>query len=222
MGNQTLDAMRSSIRVNTRDAFDIGVKTFSDSELRGYINDGIQFVAATDPAAYRPVVEVQVPADSLTVSLGADQLEFVEILRNNLSAAMKEKFGFTTVGGRDPVQMMSARTMACAHASSPRRRTAVVHACSLAKDGKTITIWPINTGAGRLNCRVRCTPPAIEDSPTAVTVLPAMYDLAVVLYATYRALARDSEDADALSVAEAYAKEAVAILQSDVTAEAQA
>lgn len=217
MGLWTLDNMRARIRINTRDAFDIGEKTFSDSDLLGYINDGIRFVASTDHAAYQPVVDVAIPADTLTVQLGAGQLEFVEVLRNNLAVSAKEKFGFTVLGGTDAPQGMSAKTMAATHASSQRRRTAIVGAFSIGPNGKTLTIWPINNGTGKLKCRVRSVPLLLPDDPAATTCMDETYDLPIVQYATYRALARDSEDADALAVADAYAKEALALLQGGKT-----
>lgn len=217
MGLWTLEEMRAKIRVNTRDAFAIGEKTYSDSDLLGYINDGIRFVAATDHTAYLPTVDVPVPADSLTIQLGEGQLEFIEVIRNNLAVSVKEKFGFTVMGGADAPQGMSSRTMAATHASSQRRRTAVVGAYTLGADGQTITIWPINNGSGKLKCRVRAVPLLLADAPTAVTCMEATYDLPIVLYATYRALARDSEDADALALADNYAKEAIALLQGGKT-----
>lgn len=209
--------MRSKIRINTRDAFAIGEKTYSDSDLLGYLNDGIRFVAATDHTAYQPIVDVPIPADSLTVPLGVGQLEFVEVIRNNLAVSVKEKFGFTVVGGADAPQGMSAKTMAATHASSQRRRTAIVGAYTLGKDGQTLTIWPVNNGTGKLKCRVRAVPILMPDDPAAVTCMEATYDLPIVLYATYRALARDSEDADALALADNYAKEAIALLQGGKT-----
>src|SRR5574343_1873823 len=78
MGLWTLHNMRARIRINTRDAFDIGEKTFSDSDLLGYLNDGIRFVASTDHAAYQPVVDMAIPAAALTLQLGAGRVEFVE------------------------------------------------------------------------------------------------------------------------------------------------